>query len=52
MKSREDIALDKFERAVRLNVNLNIARTVIVLIGCVGALAVLLRLAVAVAACN
>lgn len=52
MADRENDALAKFERAVELNVRLNIARTVIVLAGCVVAVAVLLRLAVHVAACQ
>lgn len=52
MGDREQDALDKFERAVELNVRLNLARTVIVLAGCAVAVAVLLRLAINVAACN
>lgn len=52
MGDREQDALDKFERAVALNVRLNIARTVIVLAGCLVAVAVLLRLAMHFAACN
>lgn len=34
-EKREKDAIDLFERAVRRNVNLNIARTAIVLVGCV-----------------